>query len=69
MYVHRSKKLGNLWDDLIYPGMKKAIICSLLSTQDLVEYRKVSNAVCSFALDILASAFLHGVALLVRRAP
>ena len=41
MKCFRSKKLGNLWDEMIYPCMKKAIICALLSTQDLVEYRKV----------------------------
>uniref|UniRef100_A0A2C9JEB0 ATP-grasp domain-containing protein n=1 Tax=Biomphalaria glabrata TaxID=6526 RepID=A0A2C9JEB0_BIOGL len=38
----KSKKQPNAWDELIYPSMKKAIICSLLVTQDLVEYRKSS---------------------------
>ncbi|XP_052214248.1 tubulin glycylase 3B-like isoform X4 [Dreissena polymorpha] len=49
MWTHETFKeftkkqgAGNVWDALIYPGMKKAIICSLLSTQDLVEYRKAS---------------------------
>ncbi|CAL1531334.1 unnamed protein product [Lymnaea stagnalis] len=37
-----KKKYPNAWDEIIYPSMKKAIICSLLVTQDLVEYRKAS---------------------------
>ncbi len=28
------------WDELIYPGMKNAILCSMLSTQDIIEPRK-----------------------------
>ncbi|KAH9487791.1 Tubulin monoglycylase ttll3 [Bulinus truncatus] len=38
----KNKKQPNAWDEIIYPNMKKAIICSLLVTQDLVEYRKSS---------------------------
>lgn len=34
-----------VWDDVIYPGMKKAVTCALLCTQDIVEYRKVAYSV------------------------
>ncbi|BFZ08443.1 hypothetical protein BsWGS_11482 [Bradybaena similaris] len=37
-----SKKHPDVWDEKIYPQMKRAIICALLVTQDLVEYRKSS---------------------------
>ena len=44
IYFHRERGMDNIYDDLIYPGMKKAVLCSLLSTQDVVEYRKVGRA-------------------------
>ena len=34
---------GNVWDEVVYPGMKQAINAALLCTQDIVEYRKVST--------------------------
>ncbi|CAG5125049.1 unnamed protein product [Candidula unifasciata] len=37
-----SKKHPDVWDERIYPQMKRAIVCALLVTQDLVEYRKSS---------------------------
>lgn len=36
----RNHGVENIWDNVIYPGMKKAVVCSILSTQDIVEYRK-----------------------------
>jgi hypothetical protein len=41
LFLFRGQGHGNQWEELIYPGMKKAIICALLSTQDVIEYRKV----------------------------
>ncbi|KAL3852340.1 hypothetical protein ACJMK2_015997 [Sinanodonta woodiana] len=38
----KTKKLGHIWDDHIYPTMKKSIVCALLTTQDIVEFRKAS---------------------------
>ena len=39
-YLRKQGK-GSAWEEVIYPGMKKAITCALLCTQDVVEYRKV----------------------------
>ena len=33
--------MGHVWDERIYPNMKKALLCALLSSQDFIEYRKV----------------------------
>lgn len=37
-----NRSLPNIWDELIYPGMKKALICSMFVSQELVEPRKGS---------------------------
>ena len=34
---------GDMWMSMVYPGMKQAIIHSLLVVQDEVEHRKVSR--------------------------
>lgn len=38
----RSRGCESLWDNLIYPGMKKAIIHMCQTAQDVVDYRKGS---------------------------
>ena len=37
----KNRGCGNVWQDSIYPGMKKAVIAALQCTQDVVEMRKV----------------------------
>ncbi|CAH1784132.1 unnamed protein product [Owenia fusiformis] len=43
-FKEHLSKIGRptVWDDVIYPGMKKAILCSLLTAQDVVECRKAA---------------------------
>ena len=38
----QDRGYGNIWMEKVVPGMKKAILCSLLCTQELVESRKVN---------------------------
>ena len=39
--VSRRRGHVGVWQDKIYPGMKKAVLGALLCSQDIVEYRKV----------------------------
>ena len=38
-YLSRINR-QSAWEELIYPDMKNAILCSMLSTQDIIECRK-----------------------------
>lgn len=40
-YLTRIGK-ANAWNDIIFPGMKNAILCAMQSTQDIIENRKNS---------------------------
>ena len=48
-----KRGLDNVWDEVVYPGMKKAVVCALLCTQDIVEYRKVT------AFSVYSNSILH----------
>ena len=39
----KSRGCGNVWQDSIYPGMKKAVIAALQCTQDIVAMGKVGS--------------------------
>ena len=32
---------GDVWMETVYPGMKTAVLSAMLSTQEIIEYRKV----------------------------
>jgi len=35
--------MSDVWENVVYPGMKNAVINALLCCQDAVEQRKVGN--------------------------
>ena len=39
--ANSDQKQGEVWQEKVVPGMKKAILCSLLCTQEFIEGRKV----------------------------
>jgi tubulin monoglycylase TTLL3/8 len=49
-YLTRIKKADS-WEKVIYPGMKEAILCSMLATQDIIESRK--NTIELYGADFM----------------
>jgi len=49
-YLTRIKK-ADAWEKVIYPGMKEAILCSMLATQDIIESRK--NTIELYGADFM----------------
>ena len=41
VYIISKRGAGHLMEERIKPGMQQAVICSLLTTRDIIEYRKV----------------------------
>jgi len=39
--VFRARGMHDAWDNVVYPGMKNAVLSALLCCQDDVEHRKV----------------------------
>jgi hypothetical protein len=44
----RERGVGDVWDSIIYPGMKNAVVSALICCQDVVEQKKVCNYQFSF---------------------
>ena len=64
LIIDSKRSCGHYMDERIRPGMQQAVICSLLTTRDIVEYRKVfqstvyrSNEYYSFDFVLETSKF------------
>ena len=40
----KKRGCGNVWEDVVYPGMKKAVIATMESCQEVLEPRKVGHS-------------------------
>jgi len=56
MILNRDIGAGHAWKEIIYPGMKQALINTMLATQDVTEYRKVKPS--SFLKDRLLGLYI-----------
>ena len=56
----KKRGCGNVWEDVVIPGMKEAVIAAMEACQDVLEPRKVS--ITLFLSSGMLFRLLHSVA-------